>query len=275
MPFIIRKRSGKKEEFSPKKLQHSLRKAGADQQLSNQIIEKIKKEKPPSTTAIHKFITQFLEKKSPALAARYNIKRALMELGPAGYPFEQFVAQIFTAQGFKTLTNQIINGKCVTHEVDVIAIKGNKHYMIECKFHNRLGLKTNVKATLAAQARFEDIHAAWEQNPQHDHEIHHAWIVTNTRFTSEAIKYADCMNIKLLGWKYPKNNSIEQIIDSLGLHPITALTFLSRKQKQSLIKKGFVLCRDVSQHTTLLKSLGFSPRQIQKLMQEAKKVCSL
>ncbi|HEB41440.1 MAG TPA: ATPase [Candidatus Dependentiae bacterium] len=275
MPFFIRKRSGKKEEFNIKKLRLSLDKAGADSQLINQIIEKIKKQKPCSTKAIHKLITQMLTKQSPAIAARYNLKRALMELGPAGYPFEQFVAHVFAAQGYKTMTNQIISGKCVDHEIDITATKANKHFMIECKFHNRFGLKTNVKVILSIQARFEDVRTAWEQNPEHKYEFHRAWVVTNTRFTSEAIKYAECMGIKLLGWKHPENQGIGKVIDTVGLHPITALTSLTHQQKRAFIKEGFVLCRDASKHIAFLKSLGFSARQIKKLIKEAETTCFL
>jgi len=273
MSFFIRKSSGKKEEFSIKKLRRSLHKSGADPQLIDQIIEEIKKQEPPSTKVIHNLITQLLTKKSPSIAARYNLKQALMELGPAGYPFEQFVAHIFQAQNYKTMTNQVISGKCVNHEIDITATKAKKHFMIECKFHNRLVLKTNVKIILAIQARFADVRAAWEQNPQHDHEFHRVWVVTNTRFTSEAIKYAQCMQIKLLGWKYPSHQGIEKLIDSIGLHPITALTTLTRQQKRAFIKEGFVLCRDASKHIALLKSFGFSARQIRKLVKEAEEVC--
>ena len=273
MPFFVRKSSGKKEEFNIKKLRFSLRKSGADSKLIEQIIEKIKKQKLRSTKTIHQFVTQMLTKKSPSIAARYNLKRALMELGPAGYPFEQFVAHIFTAQGYKTMTNQIISGNCVDHEIDITAKKTSKHFMIECKFHNRIGLKTNIKVILYIQARFEDVRTEWEQKPQDNHNFHRAWVVTNTRFTSKAVKYAECMGIKLLGWKFPENQGIAQLIDSIGLHPITALTSLTKQQKRAFIKGGFVLCRDASKNIELLKNFKFSPRQIKKLIKEAETVC--
>jgi len=273
MPFFIRKSSGEKEEFNIKKLHRSLRKSGANSKLIKQITEEIKKQKLRSTKTIHKIVTQMLTKKAPSIAARYNLKRALMELGPAGYPFEQFVAHIFAAQGYATMTNQIINGNCIDHEIDIMATKEKKHFMIECKFHNRIGLKTNIKVILYIQARFEDVRIEWEQVPQDNHEFHRAWVVTNTRFTSKAIKYAECMNIKLLGWKYPENQGIAQLIDSIGLYPITALTSLTQQQKHAFIREGFVLCRDASKNIELLKNLKFSSKQIKKLVKEAETVC--
>lgn len=275
MPFFIRKSSGQKEAFNLKKFRLSLRKAGADTKLINSIISQIKKQQPRSTKEIHEITTLMLKKQQPPIAARYNLKRALMELGPAGFPFEQFVAHIFKAMGYKVNNNVVIEGKCVDHEIDIVAQKTDKHFMIECKFHNRSGLKSDVKVTLYMQARFDDIRASWEADPNHGHEFHHGWVVTNTRFTSQALKYGTCMDIKLLGWKYPEGKGIAKLIDDLGLHPITALTSLSRSQKRQFIKNGFVLCRDASKHKALLKQLGFSPHQTKKLIEEAEAVCTL
>ncbi len=258
MPFYIRKSSGEKEEFSIKKFRRSLRRSGADAKTIEKIIARVKKEKPKSTKKLHELATQLLQKYQPPIADRYNLKRALMELGPAGYPFELFVAQLYAHQGYKVLSNQLVNGFCVDHEVDIIAEKGKQHVMIECKFHNRPGLKSDVKVSLYIQARFEDIRDAWERNPQHPHEFHQVWLVTNTRFTSEAIKYGECKNIKLVSWAYPENKGLAVMIDSLGLHPITTLTSLTKQQKRSFIKEGLILCKDAQKHITMLKRLGFS-----------------
>ena len=275
MPFYIRKSSGEKEEFSIKKFRRSLRRSGADAKTIEKIIARVKKEKPKSTKKLHELATQLLQKYQPPIADRYNLKRALMELGPAGYPFELFVAQLYAHQGYKVLSNQLVNGFCVDHEVDIIAEKGKQHVMIECKFHNRPGLKSDVKVSLYIQARFEDIRDAWERNPQHPHEFHQVWLVTNTRFTSEAIKYGECKNIKLVSWAYPENKGLAIMIDSLGLHPITTLTSLTKQQKRSFIKEGLILCKDAQKHITMLKRLGFSKRAIEKIVAESEAVCHL
>ncbi len=275
MPFLIRKTSGIKEPFNIKKFRASLKKAGADLTLINTVVSNIKKLQPRSTKKLHEITIQLLQNLKPSIAARYNLKRALMELGPAGFPFEQFVGHMFEAQGYKVAVGQTVAGKCVDHEIDVIAKKNDKHYMIECKFHNRSGLKSNIKVTLYIRARFDDIRAAWEQDPKHGHSFHQGWVVTNTHFTSEAIKYGTCMNMKLLGWKYPKDKGIAQLVDMLGLHPITALTSLNRSQKRTFIKEGFVLCRDAEKHREMFKRLGFSKHKIKKLIEEAKDTCEL
>ena len=145
MPFFIRKSSGEKELFDIKKFRRSLRKSGCSDKVAEKIVKEIKKRRPKSTKEIHELTTKLLQKYQPYIADRYNLKRALMELGPAGYSFELFVAQLLAHQKYKVKTNQIINGFCVDHEVDIIAEKGDQHIMIECKFHNRPGLKSDVK----------------------------------------------------------------------------------------------------------------------------------
>lgn len=271
----IRKASGEKEPFDMEKFKHSLYKIGASEQLIARLIQEIK-HLPAlrSTRQLYDFALQRLQEDSPHLAARYNIKRALIELGPTGFPFEQFVALIFKEQGYSVQTGQISMGACVQHEVDVVAHANQKHLMIECKFHNRQGLKSNVKVTLYVKARFDDIRKAWESNPKDTDKFHEAWIVSNTRFTSQAIQYAQCAHIQLIDWSYPTDNNLPYLIKKLQLHPITALISLSRQQKRALIKNRVILCRDIPHHADLFKKLGFAEHKIKKITAEAAAICA-
>lgn len=273
--LYIRKTSGEKQRFDLHKFRRSLFKAGATEKNIQSIVRQIQKEKPRSTNRIHEITTELLQKQNPPVADRYNLKRGLMELGPDGYPFEQFVAHLFSKLGYQTKTNRVIPGACVDHEVDVIAHKNNHHYMIECKFHNRVGMKSNVKVTLYVQARFEDIRDAWEKKESRQDEIHEVWVVTNTQFTSEAIKYGECKNIKLLGWGYPAQGSLAELIEKHSLFPITTLTSLSKYQKRTLIKNGLVLCKDARSHKKTLEKLRFKPNEIKKIIAEAEAVCKI
>lgn len=276
MAFYIKKASGKKELFDIKKFRRSLKRSGANPRLISQLVRDIQKRSDLlSTKAIYKYALQHLQQESPPVAARYNIKQALLQLGPAGFPFEKFVAELFNAQGYTTAINRIVQGHCVEHELDLIAQKNNQHFMVECKFHNRQRLKTDVKVTLYIKARFNDVERAWLDEVKHTQEFHQVWIATNTKFTSVAIRYAECMNLKLLGWSYPKKNNLQELIDKLGVHPITALVSLTRQQQRMFIKEGFVLCRDARKHTDFLKRLGFTPHQIKKLVKESEAVCQL
>ncbi len=267
MPFYIRKASGEKELFDLHKFRLSLRQAGANEALIDSIIDEIERLRPKNTKSIHGIAFSLLQGQEPNIAARYNLRRAITELGPAGFHFEQFVAQILIHQGYTTETDVIVPGVCVEHEVDVVAKKGNEHIMLECKFHHQIGLKVDVKVVLYVQARFEDI--------QKRDSFNQAWLFTNTKFTSEAITYANCMNIKITGWSYPSDNNLALLVDKLGLHPITALTCLNSREKRELVRSGLILCRDAEKHRSLLSSFGLSEHAIDKLIQEAYAICKI
>jgi len=273
MPFYIKKVSGHRELFDAKKFYRSLTKAGASKTLVNRLIKDIERDKTLRTTKkIYAYALDMLYKDNPVVAARYNIKQALLQLGPAGFPFEQFVAELFKAQGYTVNVNQIVAGYCIDHEVDVVVHDKEKHAMVECKYHNRQKLKSDVKVALYIKARFDDVSTGW----QHDtHIIHQGWIVTNTKFTSEATKYAECVGIQLISWNYPKQRSLIDLIHMYKLHPITALVSLNKRDRDAFIKKGFVMCKDAKKHVHALKDLGIRPAQIKAIIEEAQAVCEI
>lgn len=275
MSFYIRKYSGETQLFNIKKFTASLQRAGASKGLIDQLVLEITALPSLCTTKdIYEFALLRLHKKNPAIAAHYNIKRALLDLGPSGFPFEHYVAALFTAQGYATKTHSVARGFCIEHELDVIAIKDHEHLMIECKFHNEQGLVCDVKVPLYIKARFDDVSKNWTNNGD-THAVHKPVIVTNTRFSTQAIAYAECIGITLLGWSYPKSASLEILIDRFGLHPITALVSLDNRQKKLLIDNGLVLCRDVEQNQAALNSLSLSEQDKEHLMHEMRAVCAI
>ena len=276
MSFKITKASGQKEKFDIKKFTLSLKKAGADEHIIQAIAQKLAKRADlRSTKDIYRFAMKELKKAQRPAAAKYNLKQALLQLGPTGYPFEYFVAEIFKSKGYETQTGKVISGFCVDHEVDLAAHKENKHALAECKFHNNQAFKTNVKVTLYVSARFNDIQKKLSKTKKHKSDIYECWVVTNTKFTTEAIKYARCTGIELLGWGYPEHDNIADIIAKYDLFPITVLTTLTAREKRQLIKKGFVLCHSVHQYTKQLEHLGLTDKQIDNVIAESEGVCAL
>lgn len=196
-----------------------------------------------------------------------------MELGPSGFPFEQFVGVLLNQQGYRTQVGVIVKGHCVNHEVDVIAEKDNHHFMIECKFHNRQGYICDVKIPLYIQSRFLDVENTWKKIDGHAEKFHQGWVVTNTRFSEDAAQYGRCMNMNLVGWDYPRNNGLKDWIDSSGLHPVTCLTTLTHREKQELLDKKIVLCKTLHHNYSLLQSIGVNPPRLQKVMDECAALC--
>ncbi len=226
-----------------------------------------------TTREIYRRAFSMLRKASAHLAAKYKLKKALQELGPSGYPFEKYVGEILKHEGYKTRVGQIVQGHCVQHEVDVIASKDDQHFMVECKFHSEQVRKCDVKIPLYIHSRFLDVEKAWEQRPGHGHKFHQGWVVTNTRFTTEAIQYGTCAGLNLVSWDFPKKSSLRERIDGSGLHPVTCLTTLTKKEKQLLLDKGIVLCQELCQNEKLLKEIGVQPAREKKVMEEARLIC--
>ncbi len=273
----IIKMTGEKAMFDSSKLKHSLERSGA----TDVVIQKVVNEVVASlyngitTKEIYKKAFGLLRKTSPpSTAARYKLKNAIMELGPTGFPFEKFVGAILSYEGFQTQVGVIVKGHCVNHEVDVIAKKDNQHFMVECKFHSDAGRFCNVKIPLYIQSRFKDVEAVWEKQPSHENRFHQGWVVTNTRFSSDAIQYGKCVGLYLLSWDYPYNGSLKERIDQSGLHPITSLTTLTKNEKQQLLDKDIVLCMDLCNQPKLLKSVGISEKRQKKVLQEAHELCN-
>src|SRR5690606_23880275 len=117
------KSSGEKVKFSIEKLRASLKHSGADVDLINQILDKVRDElyQGISTKEIYNWAFALLKKKKSYFASRYKLKQAIYDLGPTGFPFENFIAAIFTYPGYKTDVGKIVQGVCVSHELDVVA----------------------------------------------------------------------------------------------------------------------------------------------------------
>lgn len=273
--ILIRKLSGDIEPFSYDKLKRSLKNAGASQEVINTVVAEIEKKLKSgmSTKEIYRLAYSFLRGTQKSLAARYSLKKAIFQMGPQGYPFERFVGKILKRSGYAVEVSKIIQGMCVDHEVDVVARKENKHFMIECKFHNQQGVKSDVKVALYIKARFDDIQSKLQTSSEHQTMFHQAWLVTNTKFTRDAIQYANCVKMKIIGWSHPKDKGLKNIIERSGLHPLTCLTGLSSFQKKELLQRGIVLCQEVRENQGLLNSVGVGNSKQEEILNEIKQVC--
>jgi hypothetical protein len=218
-------------------------------------------------------IIKKLKHKSRVNASRYKLKRAIMELGPSGYPFENFVGVILDHEGYRTEVGVIVQGHCVSHEVDVVAIKDNEKLMVECKYHNTQNQNCNVKIPLYIDSRFRDIEKESRKNKDHNHKFHVGCIYTNTRFSIDAIEYGECSGLKLTGWDYPKGNSLKYRIDKLGLYPLTSLMSLSKAEKTLLLEKNIVLCKEIYDNPILLEEIGISKVRQKKILTDCKVLC--
>ena len=272
----IVKSSGLKDKFSLHKLENSLIKSGADPTTIKQIVQTVLEELYPgiSTKEIYNRAFSMLKKKKGIYASKYKLKKAIYELGPSGFPFENFVGTLLHYSGYKIKLRKILEGACVKHEVDIIARKNERNILVECKFHNEVGKTCNVKVPLYIHSRYQDILEYSKSKNTSSEYPTEAWLVTNTRFTLDAITFGNCVNLYLLSWDYPKGNSLKERIDRLALYPITASTLLSEREKQFLLSRDIVLMRQLIKDVFYLDHLGVSEIRKTKIKKEIQSLCN-
>jgi len=271
----IIKYSGDVVPFKSEKLINSLRRAKASDVVIEEIVEHIKDTIYDGITTKKIYQTAFnmLKRKSRVSASKYKLKKAIMELGPSGFPFEKLIGKIMGHEGFETKVGVIVQGNCVQHEVDVIAQKDNYHYMIECKYHSDQGRFCNVKIPLYIHSRFLDVEKQWEHQKGHEAKLHKGGVYTNTRFTTDAVQYGKCVGLLLTSWDYPMGNGLKDRIDKSGFHPLTALTTLTKSEKTKLLDKGIVLCKELHEKPTLLNQIGIDKTRHKKILEDSEALC--
>lgn len=266
----ITKANGELEYFDDEKFVQSLIHAGVDGKTAHILLSEIHQvlREGMHTHAIYRKAFKMLKTHSRQSAARYNLKRAIMDLGPSGYPFERLVASIYKRLGYEVRVGEIIRGHCVSHEVDVIAWNKQECILIECKFHNQAGHKNDIKIPLYVKSRFEDI-ALNEAQERAALKLPLKYgLATNTRFTKDAIQYASCNQMNVISWDYPASSSLKALIAETQLHPLTCLTRLSAKAKDYLLEKECITCSDILNRQDILVDYGMSNAKIKALLNE-------
>lgn len=274
---LILKADGTKELFDPARLAESLMRAGAGAHTAEDIAQQMTDTIVPGTTSSEIYSRAFakLRKEARPIAARYALRRALLDLGPTGHPFEDFIAHLFRTEGWQVESRKMIKGRCVSHETDLYASHPgeNTHLAAELKYHNDPAYKTDLKVALYVKARFEDIFAC--DPADRSCPLDRGLLITNTKFTSEAIAYAACAGVELLGWGYPEHDNLFMRMSRARVYPIPALTELTRAEKRLLIDQGTIAVDQVLSDRTRLDALRLSPERVGSIMAEAEGMLSL
>ena len=276
MAKTVIKASGREEDFDLQKLINSLVRSGAPQDVAQDIAEKVGIQISPSshTRHIYRLARRMLKKYNHVSGLKYSIKKAISLLGPSGYPFEKYFGKILTAYGYTVELNRIIDGYCVQHEVDIVASNDKEQCFIECKYHTEGGKATDVKVALYVHSRFRDIKKAVEMKK--DKTIaKQGWLVTNTRCTSDAIKYAECAGLRIVSWRYPGEASLEKMIEDKRLYPVTILSSVKRQSLDMLFSNNIVLAQEIADmdEETFIKKSGLDAKTARTLKAEADKLC--
>ena len=271
--LMVQKADGTIEPFSPSKLKRSLNRAGASPMVIQEITEHIQNtcRDGATTSDIYREAFKRLRESERGVAARYSLKRAVLDLGPTGFPFEDFIAAIYRGNGYQVATRQTVKGRCASHELDVVAHKGDEHICAELKFHNSPGMKSDLKVALYVAARYQDL----DQNEKLNggQKFTDKLLITNTKFTSQASKYGSCVGMTMVSWSHPSKGNLQDLIEASGLHPVTCLTTLSKAQKTRLLSSGHVLCRSLLKNPGALTEAGVHGKKLDQLVVEIGDLC--
>lgn len=276
MPIFVKKSDGTLEPLDYNKIKRALKRAGASRTLADEVMEMVQGEVHNNITTREIYEIAFSKMKDygPGAAARFGLKNALIKLGPDGYPFETFVGALLKGRGYETKLRQIVQGKCVSHEIDVIANRGaieghpRTKCIIECKFHNLPHLRCHIQSALYSWARFLDIR-------DRDGSIDSAWLATNTKFTGDVIQYGDCVGLKLLGWSFPQDESIQVRIEENKLYPTTVISNLDRRTFSILHENGIILVKELLLvRDEELERMGIRGRQAFMIKEKAREIMS-
>ncbi|MBI2410050.1 restriction endonuclease [Candidatus Kaiserbacteria bacterium] len=274
---VIVKADGTSQIFDPARLVSSLERAGAGPHTAERIARRITDTVVPGASSKEVYTRAFtlLRKEARPIAARYALRRALLELGPTGHPFEDFVSELYRAEGWQVGTRKLIQGHCALHEVDLYASHpgDRQHLAAELKYHNDPGYKTDLKTALYVHSRFEDIFACAPDKRACP--LDRGVLITNTKFTSEAISYAQCAGVELLGWGYPEHDNLFVRMTRAKTYPLTALTELSHAEKQLLIAQGLITVDALVKKRRSMDMLHLSSERVGSVYAEAEGLLSL
>ncbi|MBU90072.1 hypothetical protein CMO94_00910 [Candidatus Woesearchaeota archaeon] len=176
-----------------------------------------------------------------------------------------FVSILLKKQGYSIKLNRIIKGEYIRHEIDISAIKGKERIMVECKHHAKPWLGTSIQTALYVYARFLDVKKLFTV----------PMLVTNTKFSPQVITYSKGIGLELMGWKIPKDNSLECNIEKYKLYPVTMLSSLDKKKISELLRLNIILISELFDigSSRLSKILRIPKSKANKILEEANVLC--
>ena len=274
--YIV-KANGEREIFDINKLKDSLRRVGVKKEIIEEISIKIENglvDGMKTKEIYKKAFSLLVDKKEKISAAKYSVRRAVLGLGPNGFPFEDFIGEIYRAKNFSVEVGKTVNGFCVMHELDVVAQNEKELLMVEIKFHNNVGIKSDLKTALYVKARFDDLEKGGFFEKIAKGKEQKRMLLTNTKFSSRAIQYGTCAGLTMIGWNYPNKGNLQDLINETGLHPLTCLTSLHKKEKRVLLQQGIVLCKDLkASDGNILKTMKIPEERMKEISSEINSLC--
>jgi len=267
----VQKADGSLQQFEAAKVVKTCLRFGASRRTAEKIAFEIEKQIHDGmrTRDILQMIYSKLRLYKPEISHLTDLRKALSLISPRD--FEVYIQQLLREHGYSVTPNQIIQGKCIAHEVDAIASKGNQVYLVEIKHHVNYHSPTGLDESRIARAVFEDITDGYQKGTN-SLQINRTMIVTNTKFSDHSLQYSKCRGIDQIGWSYPINNGLQDLIEEKQFHPLTCLKELDEDLYSALISNDIIAMKQVinTSPSELAWRTGRSKQAMDKLIHRAR-----
>jgi len=243
MEILVKKADGRKEAFDSKKIVDTCIRAGLSRRAAEGVLKKVLPTLYDGirTHDIYRMVLMELERKEDKSSLLFRLREAVSQM-PADQ-FEIYVKKILESSGYKCKWNTLIEGKFVEHQIDIIAEKAGRKYLVECKHHINPHRFCGLGIVLQVQARLDDIKEGFKER-KNSFDFYKAWVITNTKFSEHAKAYAEGKSMMLSGWKYKSNISMENMIQEKRLYPISIL-ISDKAAKKKMFDGGILTIQDM------------------------------
>jgi len=272
--IFVTKFDGRKQPFIKSKIVRTCLRMHATPQQARAVADRIEKEAYDGipTKEILRMIFTYMKDFKPEIKYQIDLREAISLLRPKP-DFEKFVGLLLYSEGYSVEQNLIIPGKCVEHEIDAVARKGDEIIYVEVKHHMNHHTYTGLDVFLEANSTLEDLKEGYKEK-KHNINFTKTLVVCNTKISEHAKAYADCKSIGYMGWRFPEQRGLESIIEEKKLYPITMLKSLDPKVEVRLGDSGIVLLKQILElRIEELENITKLPsNKVKKLLEEVKKI---
>lgn len=275
--IYVTKFDGRKQAFNKQKIMRTCMRMHATPKIAKAIADNIEAHAYDgiSTKKIMQMIFAYMRKHRPEVKHITDLRTAISMLRPKP-DFELFIAQLLRAHGYKVKSNRMVLGKCIEHEIDAIAEKGKDVLYVEVKHHYKPHTYTGLGVFLEARATFEDLLDGYKTGANKI-KFNKAMVISNTKLSSHARRYADCRSIIYIGWKAPVERGLERLIEEKRLHPITFLRDIDPADEIKLGDAGIVTLKQLIELSLdeLWKKTKIPKKTLKEFKLKAQKILSV
>jgi hypothetical protein len=274
--IYVTKADGSKQPFDKQKIINTCLRLQASLEQAQSIADKIEARAYDGvpTKKILQMIFLYMKRYRPAIGYQIDLKQAIAMLRSKP-DFEIFVAKLFEAMGYRIETNLMVRGKCIEHEIDVVARKENEMILVEVKHHVNHHTYSGLDVFLQLNSTLEDLKEGYEIG-KNNFKFTKAILICNTKVSDHARRYALCKGLEFIAWKFPQENGLERLIEEYKLYPITFLKEIERDEAYSLANAGIVTVKQLLDDVEKIsRKSSISKNRILQLQKAAKIVLGI